>query len=198
MRFQGKIIKWNDDKGFGFVEPNGGGDRAFVHIKAFNPRSRRPVNGEVITYESVRENNNRYKAENIKFARDAKASNNRSKPKNESFFGVFTMFFCIGLLVSVFVGKLPVIIVGLYIVMSLIAFIVYAVDKSAAQNGRWRTEESILHLISIIGGWPGAYFAQAKLRHKSSKEEFKSVYRVTVFLNLGGLFLFWLWLRSSR
>lgn len=31
MKLQGQVVNWNDDKGFGFVEPNGGGDRAFVH-----------------------------------------------------------------------------------------------------------------------------------------------------------------------
>ncbi|MFT5663028.1 MAG: uncharacterized membrane protein YsdA (DUF1294 family)/cold shock CspA family protein [Gammaproteobacteria bacterium] len=195
MKLEGKVTNWNDDKGFGFVEPNGGGERAFVHIKAFKPRSRRPVNGEVIIYELVRENDNRYKAENIKFVSGAKKLNNPSKVKSDNSFGViFTVLFCIGLLVSVFIGKLPVIIVGLYIVMSLIAFIVYAVDKSSAQNDRWRTKESTLHIISIIGGWPGAYFSQTKLRHKSSKAKFIIVYWVTVFLNLAGLF----WLYTEK
>ena len=83
--------------------------------------------------------------------------------------------------------KLQVIVAGLYVVMSLITFIAYAIDKSAAKNGRWRTKESTLHLFSIIGGWPGAYFAQKKLHHKSSKKKFQRVYWVTVFLNLGGL-----------
>jgi len=195
MKLQGKVINWNDDKGFGFVEPNGGGNRAFVHIKAFNPRSRRPVNGEVMIYELVSEKNNRYKAKNIKFARDTRASNNRSKAKSGNKIGIiFIMLFCIGLLVSVSTGKLPVIVVGLYVVMSLIAFVAYAIDKSAAQNGRWRTKESTLHMLSIIGGWPGAYFAQIKLRHKSSKEDFKTVYWITVFINLGSLF----WLHTEN
>ena len=170
MKLQGKVINWNDDKGFGFVEPNGGGDRAFVHIKAFNPRSRRPVNGDVIVYELIRQKNSRYKAENIKFSRDAIQSNNRSKAKSSNKISIiFIVLFCVGLLGSVFAEKLPVIIVGLYVVMSLITFIVYAIDKSAAQNDRWRTKENTLHMLSITGGWPGAYFAQIKLRHKSSK-----------------------------
>ena len=190
MRLQGKVFNWNDDKGFGFVEPNGGGERAFVHIKAFKSRSRRPVNGEVIVYELVRENNNRYKAENIKFAR----SNIQSKANSSSLAGVFAVVFGIGLLGSVLSGKLPVMVVGLYAVMSVIAFIAYALDKSAAQRGHWRTKESTLHLLSLMGGWPGALLAQSKLRHKSSKQEFKSVYWVTVFLNLGGL----VWLHTAN
>lgn len=195
MKRQGNVINWNDDKGFGFVEPNGGGDRAFVHIKAFNPRSRRPVNGDVIIYELIREKNNRFKAENIKFARDATSSKNRSTTKSDNNIGfVFIILFCVGLLVSVLSEKLPAIVAGLYGVMSLLTFIVYAVDKSAAQNDRWRTKENTLHMLSIIGGWPGAYFAQIKLRHKSSKKDFKIVYWITVFLNLGGLF----WLHTEN
>ena len=195
MKFQGKVLNWNDDKGFGFVEPNGGGERAFVHINAFKPRSRRPVNGEVIIYDLVRENNNRYKAENIKFSGGVKSANNRSKANSASTLGsVFTIVFCIGLLASVLSGKLPAMVVGLYMLMSLIAFIAYALDKSAAQKGRWRTQESTLHIFSLLGGWPGAFLAQTKLRHKSSKKEFKSVYRGTVLLNLGGLF----WLHTDK
>ncbi len=90
--------------------------------------------------------------------------------------------------------KLPLVIVGIYLMMSLIALIAYAIDKFAAQNDRWRTQESTLHLISLIGGWPGAYIAQKKLRHKSSKKAFINVYWVTVLLNLAGLF----WLHTEK
>jgi len=42
MRTKGKITSWNDEKGFGFITPNSGGKRVFVHIKAFGNRNRRP------------------------------------------------------------------------------------------------------------------------------------------------------------
>ena len=194
MRLQGKVLNWNDDKGFGFVEPNGGGERAFVHIKAFKPRARRPINGDVIIYELVRENNNRYKASNIQFAGDAKNFNKRSNTNSTSTIGIyFILGFCGVLLVSIFSGKLPPIIAGLYFVMSLVTFVAYAIDKSAAQNGRWRTQESTLHVFSLVGGWPGAFFAQNKLRHKSNKKKFKSVYKASVLLNLGVL----IWLHTE-
>jgi len=198
MKFQGKVTNWNDDKGFGFVEPNGGGVRAFVHIKAFTPRSRRPVNGEVITYELICENNNRYKATNIKFARDNNKVNvqrgahnlhKSSRPKNNILGSVLTVFFCIGLIISIFNGRVPVFVGFAYLVISLITILAYAKDKYSAQNNRWRTPEATLHFFSLIGGWPGALFAQKKLRHKTSKREFISTYRVTVFFNLGGLLI---------
>lgn len=185
MRLQGKISDWNDDKGFGFVEQNGGGERAFVHIKAFKSRSRRPSNGDIIIYELVRENTNRYKADNIQFTRENKSLTKR-KTNNTSDFGEYTtLLFIIGMLVSITMGKLPLVIAGVYLVMSVVTFIAYALDKSAAKNGRWRTKESTLHLFAVLGGWPGALWAQNILRHKSSKQEFKLVYKVTVLLNVG-------------
>src|SRR3546814_12729581 len=54
MRLAGRISAWNDDKGYGFATPSGGGDRAFVRIKAFQQGSRRPLDGDLISYEVPR------------------------------------------------------------------------------------------------------------------------------------------------
>jgi len=82
-----------------------------------------------------------------------------------------------------FTGKLPVEVVWFYLAGSLAAFSAYALDKSAARNGRWRTKESTLHLIGLAGGWPGALAAQRLLRHKSSKQSFQIAFWATVILN---------------
>ena len=88
---------------------------------------------------------------------------------------------------------MPLGLLGLYAGASLVTFIAYAIDKSAAQSGRWRTQESTLHLLALIGGWPGALIAQNRLRHKSRKGSFLLVFWVTVLLNCGGL----IWLLST-
>ncbi|MBL8421498.1 MAG: DUF1294 domain-containing protein, partial [Dechloromonas sp.] len=53
-----------------------------------------------------------------------------------------------------------------------------------------RTAESTLHLLSLVGGWPGALVAQNRLRHKSRKASFLVAFWATVMLNCG--FLGWL------
>lgn len=88
---------------------------------------------------------------------------------------------------SVVSGKLPALILWGYLIAGLITFLVYAIDKTAAKDGAWRTQESTLHLLSLIGGWPGALIAQAALRHKSKKQSFKSAFWMTVVLNVGAL-----------
>ncbi|WP_286237847.1 DUF1294 domain-containing protein [Neptuniibacter halophilus] len=187
MKHQGKIANWNDAKGYGFVEPHGGGTRSFVHIKAFRSSGRRPVDGDIIVYESVRGSDGRHTAKNIRYASD-RLKTAKSKPRTSNRPGLlFTALFCSALLISSLLGQIPGIILSIYFAASLIAFLAYALDKSAAQKGQWRTQESTLHLFSLLGGWPGAYLARQTLRHKSSKREFIFTFWITVILNLAGL-----------
>lgn len=74
-----------------------------------------------------------------------------------------------------------------YLVMSLVAFIAYALDKRAAVRGEWRTKEATLHTLELLCGWPGAWIAQMLLRHKSVKTSFRIVFFLMVVLNLAGL-----------
>jgi len=87
----------------------------------------------------------------------------------------------------VYSEKFPVEIIGFFVLISVITFAVYAKDKAAAQAGRWRTSEFNLHMLSLVGGWPGAALAQSYLRHKSSKQSFRFTYWVTVILNCAGV-----------
>jgi uncharacterized membrane protein YsdA (DUF1294 family) len=82
---------------------------------------------------------------------------------------------------------IPLAVPGLYLIASYIAYIAYAIDKSAAQKNQWRTAESTLHGLALIGGWPGALLAQNRLRHKSRKMSFQLVFWTTVLLNCGAL-----------
>lgn len=73
-----------------------------------------------------------------------------------------------------------------YLVLSAVAFVAYAIDKSAARRGARRTPESTLHLLALLGGWPGALLAQQFLRHKSTKASFRAVFWATVVINVIG------------
>ena len=90
-------------------------------------------------------------------------------------------------------GPAWLIVPAIYGVSSLLSFAVYAWDKRAARRGERRIAERSLHLLDLIGGWPGGWLAQKTLRHKCSKRAFQRVYRLTVLLNTG--LLVWLLLR---
>jgi uncharacterized membrane protein YsdA (DUF1294 family) len=86
---------------------------------------------------------------------------------------------------------LPPGIVVLYVGASLATMAAYWADKSAAQRGEWRTAESTLHALALIGGWPGALIGQSVFRHKSRKRSFRLIFLATVILNCGALLLYW-------
>ncbi|CAM4147243.1 Cold-shock DNA-binding domain protein [Shewanella aquimarina] len=90
----------------------------------------------------------------------------------------------IGLLLASLLQRLPIAVFIYYVVISLITFTSYAIDKRAARQDTWRIKESRLHWLSLLGGWPGAMLGQQHLRHKSSKRAFRLVLWLTVIINL--------------
>jgi uncharacterized membrane protein YsdA (DUF1294 family)/cold shock CspA family protein len=193
MRFSGTLKTWNDDRGYGFLEPSQGGQEVFVHIKAFPSGTGRPSAGQVLTFEVETGPDGKKKARAVQYPVRAKQS---PRPRVESqapwtlprtlaipvFLGIY------GFVVWRW-GFSPLVPMA-YLGLSLLAFIAYAFDKSAAVSGRWRTAEQTLHIVSLAGGWPGALLAQQLLRHKTSKQSFIFAFWLTVLLNVGA-FVAW-------
>lgn len=180
MRRKGKIASWNDEKGYGFISPFEGSDQIFVHITAFESRGRQPEVGDVVTFSKSTDARGRACAKGATIAGVPKTT----KPKQS---GAVSNWIAAGFILivvgAVLVSAIPMPILPLYVVFSLVTFGAYAFDKSAAKRGAWRTSESTLHLLALVGGWPGALVAQRRLRHKSRKQPFRSVFWATVALN---------------
>lgn len=191
MRYQGRITRWNDDKGFGFITPNSGREQVFVHISSFSNRQRRPEGKELVSYELTVDGKGRSQAIAVAFVGERPAPPSSSgRSRLPSIFAVCFLFFVVA---AVFAGRLPIAVLALYLVASVVAFFAYAFDKSAALKNQWRTQESTLHLFALLGGWPGALAAQRLLRHKSAKASFQATFWITVLLNCVALG----WLLSS-
>ncbi|MGH8027966.1 MAG: DUF1294 domain-containing protein [Pseudoxanthomonas sp.] len=188
MRYMGRLHDWNDDKGFGFVTPSGGGVRAFVHAKAFERMSRRPTIGDLISYELTSDAKGRSNAIRVRFVTaSAQIEPGGGRVPRKMIASVFLAM--LGL--AWVLGKVPAVLPLGCAAMSLATFLYYAMDKSAARHGQWRIQEGTLHLLSLLGGWPGALFAQGMLRHKTVKQPFQRIFWLTVVGNL--IFLGWLW-----
>ncbi|MDI1362449.1 cold shock domain-containing protein [Methylotenera sp.] len=65
MRQQGKIFKWVDSKGYGFISADGSAEQVFVHISAFPKGLTRPVIGEVVTFEVAKDASKGLQAYNV-------------------------------------------------------------------------------------------------------------------------------------
>lgn len=74
MRIDGKLTKWNDDRGFGFILPINGGEEIFAHISAFPNDGERPKLGEPVSFEIEIDNSGKKRAIDISYSTRAKMS----------------------------------------------------------------------------------------------------------------------------
>lgn len=207
MRSQGTLTSWNDDRGFGFIEAAQGGPPVFVHIKAFPSGSGRPVVGQLLSFEVEVAPNGKKRALAVQLpARGQTRASSRTASDSPSRAATRPRFdaparwsaprllllpaFAALLAYAALFWSLRPWVPALYAAASLLTFFAYAFDKSAAIAQRRRTPENTLHMLALVGGWPGALLAQQWLRHKSSKSSFIAVFWVTVLLNVGG-FIAW-------
>lgn len=81
----------------------------------------------------------------------------------------------------------------IYLIVSVISFVAYAMDKRAARKEKQRIPEKTLHIFDLLGGWPGGMLAMKLVRHKTQKRSFLIVFWITVVIHLvsWGVYLGW-------
>lgn len=187
MRFTGTLKTWNDERGFGFIEPVQGGQEIFAHIKAFPSGTGRPAVGQHLTFRVEVGANGKKRATAIQYpvTSKKKSSSRVESPAPWTVPRILAIPAFIALYAYVvwrWGFNIPV--AAAYIGISLLAFLAYVLDKGAAVAKQWRTPENTLHMFALAGGWPGALLAQQFLRHKTSKISFIVVFWITVALNI--------------
>ena len=215
MELRGQLKSWNDQKGFGFIRPEQGGDEIFAHISVMRG-ARRPVQGDRVLYLSERDKSGRLRATHIRLdaelsldepairRRSATAAvqpgqrgggDTRPMPKARPRRNGSIRWALPKLLGLVLLCLLPAL--GLtrlaergsywplyaYLLGSLLAFVLYLFDKRSALRSGWRTPEARLHLVELLGGWPGALIAQQMFRHKTRKLSFEMVFWLIIVVH---------------
>ena len=59
------------------------------------------------------------------------------------------------------------------IVINIVTFLVYGIDKWKAKQGSWRISEATLLILAVIGGSIGALLGMQVWRHKTMHKKFK-------------------------
>ncbi len=157
-----KLVEWNSGRGFGFADD--GRRRIFLHVREFADRSVEPKVGATVTF--------------------VLGSDKQGRPCGQCvrLVGYGRSLRAIHIVVLVLLLILPAFAVYRVVptemarglgywsaAVSFATFFFYFEDKRRAKGADWRAPESFLHVLELIGGWPGAFLAQQRLRHKSSK-----------------------------
>ncbi len=138
---RGQLIKWKDERGFGFIQPADGSREAFLHISELKDATRRLQLGDTIYYHVATEDGK------IR-ACNAFISGARSQPTSPSaiykptFIGKFPIWEVLLLSAVPLSGSIhlawqianPLLLI-FYPAMSLLTFGLYADDKSRAKKG---------------------------------------------------------------
>ena len=59
------------------------------------------------------------------------------------------------------------------LLINLVAFVVYGIDKLKAKRGKWRISEATLLLLAAVGGSVGAWLGMKVWHHKTLHKKFK-------------------------
>ena len=198
MRDQGRLVEWFDDKGYGFIQPNDASkDRVFLHIKDFMRQGPRPIVGCALEYTVLLDGDGRYRAQQVIYLKASQTQKKVNKPKNSNQpaqklkpMQIACVGYILALAVFTILGLLSGMVLLFISVINAITYWMYAQDKEAALQGNRRVPEQTLHLLSFLGGWPTAWLAQEKMRHKTQKQPFRKIYFCTIALNI--LLILWL------
>ena len=182
MRIEGILKSWNDARGFGCIAPLRGGPEVFVHARAFVSGSPCPRPRQRLSFEIEQRRDGRQRA--VRVAPVVGRAEWRRHGRQGTFEWFTLVSFGLVYIDCVLVWDVRCRVGVLYLLASVLCFLLYAADKRAAIVGARRIPESTLLAAGLFGGWPGALLAQRLLRHKSAKPAFRRRFRATLVLNL--------------
>ena len=77
------------------------------------------------------------------------------------------------------------------VILNVITFFLYGIDKWKAKKNRWRIPESILLLLAVLGGSIGAWIGMKIWHHKTMHKKFKYGIPLIMILQIGMLLYLW-------
>lgn len=69
------------------------------------------------------------------------------------------------------------------LIINIVSFITFGIDKKKSKQDKWRTKESVLFILSILGGASGSLIGMIVFHHKISKKSFYIGIPIVFILN---------------
>lgn len=212
---QGRVVRWEAERGFGFILSASTQEKVFFHIRDFRGAPE-PLLHMQVAYEEIHVGGKGRRAVAVRplaslgssvavpsasahpQRKENQARSERPARKSArsrapaALIGLLTLCWLIVIGWALWIERLPLWGAGALLALNLLTLWLYAADKNAARAGAWRVSENQLHLLALLGGWPAAWWAQQNLRHKTSKVSFRAAYWLSVVLHCAAL-IGWLW-----
>jgi uncharacterized membrane protein YsdA (DUF1294 family)/cold shock CspA family protein len=180
----GRLSIWEADKGYGFLQPEDNSGDVFVHVRDFVKEDRNIEIGQLYSFEVETDPQGRMRAKRVRTIVQAAPESSSINPVERSVRYLVIIAFAI-LVGSIWqVQPIPPAILYVYIISCALCFAGYGFDKQAALSGKWRISETVLILLGLVGGWPGAILAQEVFRHKTRKRSFRAIFWMSVSINI--------------
>lgn len=161
------VVEWNAEKGYGWLQWT---DRkVFLHVRDYEGPRRLPQVGEKVKFVLGTDFRGRPCAMRVQPA----SGGHPFGLANFAMLAVLLILPAMALQHHRAYGRwFAAVMVGI----SLITYFTYASDKRRARTNAWRIPETQLHFLELLGGWPGAWLAQKRFRHKCSKISYQFIF----------------------
>ena len=198
MKKKGTIQRWNTLSGMGSIRSPRISYDIFFHIKDYRG-SALPREGETVWFDEITARDTRPRAIEVSTV-SGNAHVHSHRPRRyigrKSGTGSFVLLLCLWIILAawgIWDDRLPSWTVAAVIGLNVLTIMAYARDPQGARPGHWRMPETLLHLLSLLGGWPSAGMAQTILQYRSRNPSFATRYWSTVAVHFAVLlgWLFW-------
>lgn len=177
-RYEGRLVSWDDARGFGFIQADGLTAPVFVHMKFLRTRHVRPAAGDVLRFSLGAGRDGQPAAADVEIA----GAPPPKRPPPPTMLDVSRLLAACAILGGAIVAEqfrgAPPWFLALYLVMSLGSGLAYWLDKYFAREKRPRVRENSLHFADAFFGIAGGLFAQHVFRHKTRKKSFRAMTRL--------------------
>lgn len=80
---------------------------------------------------------------------------------------------------------------GYLVLVNIVSFVTYGLDKKKAKKGAWRIPEHTLLMLAVIGGSIGALVGMKIFHHKTKKTKFAVGVPLILVLQMIGIYFMW-------
>lgn len=170
---QGVVVKFDRDRGYGFIRTQEISQDLFVHIRSVRDRQYL-VPGQRVDFEMEETNKGLAAVQVIP---------GKKRVSPYVLYGGISIFLTLAMMIYM-VLKGCNLWIGYFLSINLCTLLIYGYDKLIAKTSILRVPEWILHGVAIGGGSPAALLSQKIYHHKTIKRSFQLAYWTIVLFQI--------------